>query len=694
MNHLSTEEVKRMQQLAGVTPSKSLFEKFIDGETEYKTLKEFMDSLNEETTQGSIDAAKKYLDDLEDKGQGNIVDAGTKVANALSGIENLTRDSLGQKINTYFKDKSDQIKKTIFGATMALVILANSIGPNISVGSKNYKVKTLDNKEVQAANKNLDQKLGKIIKFDGDKIKKASDKNKDYDDPTEDGEMHIQHKTGKYNINPEDEEQLNNYMGVVASTVVDDGNDINVTIKSGVSNNDNKYSNTSDDGGDLTQKRLDKTVNATKNILKNKLTQKGVKVIDTEDGLEIKKGDKTQKIKINPIKIDYTKSKISPANDKEETQSSVIDVDLTSAEKNQKIDDLRFMDFVENPRLPGEIPIKPSDKEKNNNINPDKPIPTGDANPDEAEELAKSNLNRNQEIFSVLKMANPNIKGDPNDRSYKSWDENTKRIVINLRKSPDTLLKKFQSVTGINLSARQKSTGNFKRSGINESILTEAAIDKALESLGVTDEAIRKNKVEVMSMLMKMYNLKSTDIPDFKTKLTPDEQKQVKSIVGELNNSLEKSKPADIEKIEKDLNISTQAKTALSRINTYDEFEALILGMAALVNPNLAKQKQDIRNALFSLANKIKKLKEESDTPSDTEGVYKIIDTLKTLKDHLQDINTKDEFESLIFSLLKYIDPKGQITKDKNRLASAIIAASNRSSLKDTRPVDLDKLGR
>jgi hypothetical protein len=116
--------------------------------------------------------------------------------------------------------------------------------------------------------------------------------------------------------------------------------------------------------------------------------------------------------------------------------------------------------------------------------------------------------------------------------------------------------------------------------------------------------------------------------------------------------------------------------------------------MAALVNPNLAKAKQDIRSALFTLSNKIKSMKEESDTPTDTQGVYKIIDALKILKTHLQNINNRDEFVELIFALLPYIDSSGTITKDKNKLANSIIAASNRNSLKDSNPVDLDKLGR
>ena len=329
----------------------------------------------------------------------------------------------------------------------------------------------------------------------------------------------------------------------------------------------------------------------------------------------------------------------------------------------------------------------------------ERPIPTGDADPDEAKKLFKNkNLNRNQEIFSVLKMANPNIKGDPNDTTYKSWYPTTKKVVISLRKSPDTLLKKFQQVTGINLSQRQKSTGFFKRSGVAENIslgnmLNEAAIDQTLASIGVTDDAIRKNKVEVMAMLMNMYNLRYDDVD--KSKLTPEEQKQLKDITvfEELEKQIQKQRP-DVSVLEKDIESNSSLKTALSRINTYDEFEALVLGMAALVNPNFAKQKQDIRTALSSLASKVRAMKEESDTPSDTEGVYKIIETLKLLKNHLNNINNKEEFEQLIFALLKYIDPKGTITKDTSKLSNAIIAASNASSLKDARPVDLDQLGR
>jgi hypothetical protein len=705
MKYLLNEEVKKMQRLAGVVPSKSLFEKFIDGETEYKTLREFMSSLNEETTQAAIDGAKEYLEKLEDQGQGNIVAAGEKVANALSGIDNLTRDTLGAKINTFFKSKGDQIRKSIFGATMALVILANSLGPSIPVGSKKYTVKTTGGTELVQANNKLNQNLKSIVGPDQDDLDQASNQNPEYDDTTTNTDLHIQHKTGESGINQQDTQQMDDYADAVASTVLDDGMDVDVTVKSGVSKNADKFSNVSKSGGKLDQERNDEAEKQITDKLKKSFEDKGAKVTKTGDGLKVEKNGKTHTVKITKKLINWLKNKVTSANDKNPTQASEFTAKVTSADTEKVVKSFKFLDFVENPRSPGEIPVGkrgddrpiPTGDDKEPGV--ERPIPTGDADPDEAKKIFKNkSLNRNQEIFSVLKMANPNIKGDPNDTTYKSWDPNTKKVVISLRKSPDTLLKKFQQVTGINLSQRQKSTGLFKRSGTLESIslgnmLSEAAIDKTLVSISVTDDAIRKNKVEVMAMLMNMYNLRYDDVD--KSKLTPEEQKQLKDITvsDELEKQIQKQRP-DVSVLEKDIESNTSLKTALSRINTYDEFEALVLGMAALVNPNFAKQKQDIRTALSSLASKVKAMKEESDTPSDTEGVYKIIETLKLLKNHLNNINSKEEFEQLIFALLKYIDPKGTITKDTSKLANAIISASSRSSLKDARPIDLNKLGR
>ena len=488
--------------------------------------------------------------------------------------------------------------------------------------------------------------------------------------------------------------------GVTKSLTIDQKVTAHVSFNPDKSDGSNQ-SNVANDGSDLAKGRA-----ATMEEITKSSNEQVAKIIKDKLGIDVKFNTETTSDSDLDGQIQHNAVDQSP----DQSSTTEVKVDTDGGEKiptiknwqpivavtGKGVNDMGQRVDIKRPDVKGSEDKGSEDEGPKRD---ERPIPTGDADPDEAKKLFKNkNLNRNQEIFSVLKMANPNIKGDPNDTTYKSWYPTIKKVVISLRKSPDTLLKKFQQVTGINLSQRQKSTGKFKRSGVAENIslgnmLNEAAIDQTLASIGVTDDAIRKNKVEVMAMLMNMYNLRYDDVD--KSKLTPEEQKQLKDITvsDELEKQIQKQRP-DVSVLEKDIESNTSLKTALSRINTYDKFEALVLGMAALVNPNFAKQKQDIRTALSSLASKVRAMKEESDTPSDTEGVYKIIETLKLLKNHLNNINNKEEFEQLIFALLKYIDPKGTITKDTSKLSNAIIAASNASSLKDARPVDLDQLGR
>jgi hypothetical protein len=324
----------------------------------------------------------------------------------------------------------------------------------------------------------------------------------------------------------------------------------------------------------------------------------------------------------------------------------------------------------------------------------EKPIPTGDSDPEDAEKLVKNkSLNRNQEIFSVLKMANPNIKGDPNDRTYKSWDDSTKKIVINLRKSPDTLLKKFQSVTGINLTSRQKSTGAFKRSGLAESIMLEAAIDNALTSIGISDEAIRKNKVEVMAMLMKMYNLSYTDIPKEELqKLTPEENKTLVNIIKPIPVRNTSKIASDVTTINKDINSNNSLKTALSRINNEEELADLLVASVKYVNKDFQKSTED--NAAFNdVAKEVPKfyttstsstpktfnysvVKEEEKVEQDVINVEKIINNYSTLKNHLERINYREELKQFILNVIfPSIDPK--LAQSQSRISTAIQKARN-----------------
>jgi hypothetical protein len=684
---LLNEEISRMQVLAGMGPEKHAFETLLESFS-HLTINELKTRLFE-VDENTEKKAADYFETLSDEEQ---KEAATLARKITPSALNLTVDEFG--------DIARKFSKKIQAGAIALLLTIGTntiVSPIVTAFKNDSNVKKIEFQAKQAQSK-LNQSNTADFK-DGLNIKQAEKLNSSLDD-REDGDdaMHIQYKTSGYAIKDQQRQDTKNFADNVID-VVDDGNSVEVNATSTYSHqpDDPDNENKSVDGKKLDDARANSFKAVSKEDIKLAAAKKGYKVTEEGDTLKIKtpKGIKTVK-----ITSDTAKEVGKPNKTGDVDQGTVVKVKV----KQNALDKVKaiWQNYVKNPGLPrmpkGDTPSEPTPDREPIVLDIPPPPSVGDSDPGQAEFLKKQNLNRNQEIFSVLKMSNPNIKGDPTDRTYKSWDDNVKKVVIDLRKSPDVLLNKFKTVTGIEIPKRQKSTGIFKRSGVAEGILfetllSEAAIDTKLASIGVTDDAIRKNKVEVMAMLADMYNLKSTDIPDFK-KLTPAEQKQFKTITGELDDTISKQQSADVKQITKDIESNTSLKTALSRINNYDEFEALILGMAALVNPNFAKQKQDIKSALFNLSNKIKAMKEESETPTDTQGVYKIIDTLKLLKSHLENVNSKQEFEELIFALLPHIDPKGTITQDKNRLASAIMAASNRNSLKDTKPVDLDQLGR
>jgi hypothetical protein len=684
----SFDEIKRMQVLAGLNSEKHIFETLLENFSHF-TINELKTRLVEvdETIE---EKAADYFEKLSDKEQKNAVALAKKIPPAAL---NLTADEFGDKVANLAPN--NEITKTpvwqrIVTGALALIFGFNSIMSPIATAYKNdSNIKKAELQSTQAQNK-LD-KSNTADFNDFDNIKKAEKLNPSLDDPGDgDDAMHIQYKTSGYAIKDQQRKDIKKFSDNIID-VVDDGNSIEINATSTYSHqpDDPDNENKAVDGKKLDDARAASFKAVTKEDIKQSAAEKGYEVTEEGDTLKIKT---PEGVKIIKITSDTAKKVGAPNKTGDVDQGTIVKTKVIkdTPEKAKSI----WQDYVKNPGVPkepkGDVPSKPTSTASKS---------VGDSTPEQAKYLKKQNLNRNQEIFSVLKMANPNIKGDPSDKSYKSWDDNIKKVVINLRKSPDTLLKKFQSVTGINLSDRQKATDPFKRSGVAEislmEMVNEAAIDKTLMSIGITDDAIKKNKVEIMAMLMDMYKLNYADISaEELEKLSSKEQKELKSITQDLEDKITQQKSPDVKVVNKDIESNSALKTALSKINTYDEFEALILGMAALVNPSLAKQKTNIKAALFSLSNKIKKMNEENKTPSDTGGVYKIIDTLKLLQTHLNNINTRDEFEQLIFTLLPYIDPNGTITKNKSRLAASIISASNRNSLKDARPIDLDRLGK
>jgi hypothetical protein len=152
--------------------------------------------------------------------------------------------------------------------------------------------------ELVQANKKLDQKLGNIVEPDQDALKQASNQNPEYDDTTTNTDLHIQHKTGESGINPQDDQQMDDYADAVTSAVLDDGMDVDVDVESGVSKQADKFSNVSKSGGKLDQERNDEAEKQITDKLEKSFKDKGAKVTKTGDEIKIEKDLLTEYFKI------------------------------------------------------------------------------------------------------------------------------------------------------------------------------------------------------------------------------------------------------------------------------------------------------------------------------------------------------------------------------------------------------------
>lgn len=155
----------------------------------------------------------------------------------------------------------------------------------------------------------------------------------------------------------------------------------------------------------------------------------------------------------------------------------------------------------------------------------------------------------------------------------------------------------------------------------------------------------------------------------------------------QVDNSSDVPSQTSKEKIQQDVQIvgndfenNTSVKTALSKIDTADDFRNLILQMSQFVSANLRKDKANLRSALYGIANQLKGKKVQEDysfQTADSESAGKAIEAAKTLVQHLQKINTREEFAQLVKQVLPYIDPNGKITQDRGKLVNIIYGAAN-----------------
>jgi hypothetical protein len=520
---------------------------------------------------------------------------------------------------------------------------------------------------------------------------------------------------------------------------------LEIDYGSSVSHNQGDDSNVSNDGGDLNAKRLDSSEKVAKAA-----AEKIEKIVKNTYGDNVDVEISYKKVDTSSGIDDQTTQK---AKDFLETQASFQSVksDVETSPDGEPIK-LLYYQFLAEPDKLGPDSVggggdkgetkKEKDKEKDKEPTPPPPV-GGEGGVD-----IISKLNRNGQIAYLLSRTSPKLNlfaaaekevGSLSDNDLKkvidseqSSDTMKKlaRLVPNLRKSPDTLLKKFSSATGIKLQPRAKAIATrpgkdtqaqLQKTQENKimlsSLLQEALIDDVFNELGVTDDVIKANKIELLALLGSMYaSAGDNTLSILDTKELSDADKaKLKGLgfqpqaggnyvflgAGETKASYF-DKLQNKTKTQPDVNRVTQAigkdvafKRFLGKLDNKNELSSFILALflykdtkgKVLFDPKqtFATDTGKVRAAMFGLNNRIPDtLTEEEDDLirkfPDVQAAYTYIGKSSTLRSLLQNINTIEEFYQLVLrSILPHINPKFKTKDGVGELKSAIALAANKS---------------
>lgn len=288
------------------------------------------------------------------------------------------------------------------------------------------------------------------------------------------------------------------------------------------------------------------------------------------------------------------------------------------------------------------------------------------------------------------------------------------KLIINIRKSPDTLLKKISKSLDVDLQPRAKAiatkpgtTTRAQTQNVTElkliNLLNEAMVDDVFQELGITDDIIQASKVRLLALLGSMYAAEGDNTLSIldSSKLSDDEKKQLKGLgfisqpggnyvfmkPGEAATQLRnidklqdknKTQP-DVDRIGKTIASRSSIQSLLKRIDTVTEFRDLVLAIfnqnSEFLDPEYKKDKNKIKSAFFSLRNRI-----QEEEAKDVSATIKAILNDSTLKAQLQRINTVEEAIQLILrDIIPYLNDK--LLKgdggERKALKNAIIQAAN-----------------
>lgn len=322
-----------------------------------------------------------------------------------------------------------------------------------------------------------------------------------------------------------------------------------------------------------------------------------------------------------------------------------------------------------------------------------------------------SKLNRNGQIATVLASINPklNIAQYKEIGPIKSYTDNEllnpgiknakakelARLIVTIRKNPNSLLKKVSGATGIPFNVRAKAVSTraskstqaqLQSPSVKETqeLFQEALVDDIFTKLGIQDSDLAKNKIKLAGYLGSMYAKEGdTDLSILDTdKLSDDDKKELqkvgfgftpqsgnnyvflkgqtkKQVTGQNQSKVQ----ADTTRVLNTISRNTSLKNSLKRINTKDELKELIKAIIGYINGRLQQSPSQIKTDLTTLRNQYKDpnkpLKEEEKALNlpDINNAVKIIDNYAGLKTDLDRINTREELIQFLRGLIAFLDP-------------------------------------
>jgi hypothetical protein len=327
-----------------------------------------------------------------------------------------------------------------------------------------------------------------------------------------------------------------------------------------------------------------------------------------------------------------------------------------------------------------------------------------------------SRLNRNGQIATVLAGIDPklNIAQYKEIGPIKSYtdnellnpnikDEKAKelaRLIVNIRKNPNSLLKKVSKATGLpfNVRAKAVSTRASKSTQAQlqsptvketQELFQEALVDDIFTKLGIQDSDLAKNKIKLAGYLGSMYAKEGdTDLSILNTdKLSDDDKKELQKVgfgfdpqSGNNYVFLKGRSAADVgvtrKKLQPDAKRALDAvaqrknelKSYFNNINNRKEFAGVIVGIIKYLEPDFQEDISKIRAALTKIRQEIT-VTEAINDPSSEIDVQKLIGRIEKnafLVQALQNINNTQELIDFLANIIPYVT---KLEPDEKKLA-------------------------